>query len=288
MGYERQGEGSMSTFERFASRTVIHATLEMQTALSVGGRVSLEPTGTDLPVVRNVDGLPFIPGSSLKGVVRAQMERVLRSVNQKPDFRACELFSDPCVKKKEDVDVIMQNIEQLIKAKQLSEDQQEREFSRRVWEKTCGVCRLFGSPWIASRLAFKDAFLRNAEDLPVTTQIRDGVGIDRDLGAARTGIKYDFEVVVPGAQFGIEIVAENVESWELGLLLAILRPWGEGYMAIGGKSTRGPGWGKLQNVSVHRAEQQDLLNYLLKNQMNAVSVETLQQAFQQKVDATRG
>lgn len=278
----------MNTFERFASRTVIHATLEMQTALSVGGRASLEPTGTDLPVVRNADGLPFIPGSSLKGVVRAQMERVLRSVNRKPDFWSCELFSDPCVKKKEDVDVIMQNIAQSIKVKQLSEDQQEQEFSRRVWEKTCGVCRLFGSPWIASRLAFKDTCLQNANDLPVATQIRDGVGIDRDLGAARTGIKYDFEVVVPGAQFDIEIVAENVEPWELGLLLAILRPWGEGYMAIGGKSTRGPGWGTLQSVSVQRAERQDLLDYLLKGQMKAIPVEALQQAFQQKIDATRG
>lgn len=278
----------MNSFDRFTSRTVIQATLEMQTVLSIGGRASLEPTGTDLPVVRDVNGLPFIPGSSLKGVVRTQMERVLRSVNQKPHFWACELFSDPCVKKKEDVDVIMQNIEQLIKAKQLSEDQQEQEFSRRVWEKTCGVCRLFGSPWIASRLAFKDAFLRNTEDLPVTTQIRDGVGIDRDLGAARTGIKYDFEVVVPGAQFGIEIIAENVEPWELGLLLAILHPWEEGHLAIGGKSTRGPGWGRLQSVSVQRAEQQDLLDYLLKGQMRAIPIETLRLVFQEKIDATRG
>jgi len=277
----------MSTFERFASRTVIHATLEMQTALSVGGRASLEPTGTDLPVVRNADGLPFIPGSSLKGVVRAQMERVLRSVPPSLGFAACDPLSAPCVPN-QDKDQISQDIGRLIENKQLPEYQGEQEFSQRLWKKTCTVCRLFGSPWIASRLAFKDTFLRNAEDLPVTTQVRDGVGIDRDLGAARTGIKYDFEVVVPGAQFDIEIVAENVEPWELGLLLAILRPWEEGHLAIGGKSTRGPGWGKLQSVSVHRAEQQDLLNYLLKNQMKAISVETLQQGFQQKVDATRG
>lgn len=271
----------MSTFERFASRTVIHATLEMQTALAVGGRASLEPTGTDLPVVRNADGLPFIPGSSLKGVVRAQMERVLRGVDQKPHFWACDPFGESCVSK-EDKERFTREVEQL------SKDQRERKFTQRIWDKVCTVCRLFGSPLIASHLAFKDAFLRNAEDLPIATQIRDGVGIDRDLGAARTGIKYDFEVVVPGAQFGIEIVAENVEPWELGLLLAILRPWEEGHLAIGGKSTRGPGWGKLQSVSVHRAEQQDLLNYLLRNHLKAISVETLQQAFQHKVDATRG
>jgi CRISPR-associated RAMP protein (TIGR02581 family) len=271
----------MSTFEQFISHTVIRATLTMQTALSVGGRASLEPTGTDLPVVRNADGLPFIPGSSLKGVVRAQMERVLRSVNQTLNLTACDPFDDPCVSPGEK-DRLSQEVEQL------SEDRREREFSQKIWQKMCTVCCLFGSPWIASRLAFKDAFLRNAEDLPMTTQIRDGVGIDRDLGAARTGIKYDFEVVVPGAQFSIEIVAENVEPWELGLLLAIFRPWEEGRLAIGGKSTRGPGWGMLQSLSVHRAEQQDLLDYLLKGQMKAIPIETLQQTFQETINTARG
>lgn len=271
----------MDTFDRFDSRTVIRATLEMHTALSVGGRASLEPTGTDLPVVRNADGLPFIPGSSLKGVVRAQMERVLRSVHQKPNFWACEPFGDPCVKN-ELKDQFMREVAEL------SEDLREKEFSRKVWEKTCTVCCLFGSPWIAGRLAFKDAFLRNVDDLPVVTQIRDGVGIDRDLGAARTGIKYDFEVVVRGAQFDVEIVAENAELWELGLLLAILHPWQEGYLAIGGKSTRGPGWGRLQKVTVTRAEQTDLLDYLLRGQMKVVPVESLLQEFQQRIGATGG
>jgi CRISPR-associated RAMP protein (TIGR02581 family) len=274
----------MSTFERFASRTVIRATLEMQTALSVGGRASLEPVGTDLPVVRNADGLPFIPGSSLKGVVRAQMERVLRSAPPDLGFEACDPLSAPCVSS-QDKDQFIQDVGRLIENKQLPEQRQEQEFSQRLWNKTCTVCRLFGSSWIASRLAFKDAFLRNAEDLPVTTQIRDGVGIDRDLGAARTGIKYDFEVVVPGAQFGIEIAAENVEQWELGLLLVILRPWEEGHLAIGGKSTRGPGWGMLKRSSVHRAEQQDLFDYLLRGQMKAIPIETLRQVFQEKINA---
>jgi CRISPR/Cas system CSM-associated protein Csm3 (group 7 of RAMP superfamily) len=69
----------------------------MQTALSVGARLSLEPTGTDLPVVKGPDGLPFIPGSSIKGTVRSQAERILRTVNRRPDLWACDPFADPCV-----------------------------------------------------------------------------------------------------------------------------------------------------------------------------------------------
>ena len=50
---------------------MITATLRMKTALSVGARAALMPTGSDLPVIKTPEGIPFIPGSSLKGVVRA-------------------------------------------------------------------------------------------------------------------------------------------------------------------------------------------------------------------------
>ncbi len=260
----------MSNFDRFHNRTKISATLEMNTALSVGSRVSLEPTGTDLPVTKGVDGLPFIPGSSIKGIVRAQMERVLRTFNRRPDFWACDPFGNPCVNPNEKEELMRQS------------NQDEQVFSRLVWEKSCTVCHLFGSPWFSSHLSFRDAFLINSEELRVLTQIRDGVGIDRDLGAARPGFKYDFETVVPGAQFGIEVLVENVEDWEIGLLLAVMRFWQEGHLPVGGKSTRGPGWGTLHNLSIQRVEQQHLLAYLLQGQMSTVQSDLFIQAFQQK------
>lgn len=266
----------MSNFDRFQNRTKISATLEMYTALSVGSRVSLEPTGTDLPVVKGADGLPFIPGSSMKGVVRSQTERVLRAVNKPPDFWACDPFGEPCVSTNKKDELLRQS------------RQDEKGFSQLVWQQSCTACRLFGSPWFSSHFAFRDASLLNSNDLPILTQIRDGVGIDRDLGAARTGFKYDFEVVVPGAQFGMEILAENVEDWEIGLLLAVLRSWQEGSLPIGGKSTRGPGWGKLRNLSVHQVEQQNLLEYLLQGQMTAVETERFIHAFQDKAGLNGG
>ncbi len=85
----------MNTFERFESRTTISATLEMQTALSVGSRASLEPTGTDLPVIKDQKGVPFVPGSSIKGVVRSEMERVLRSLDRESTkLWACDPFGE--------------------------------------------------------------------------------------------------------------------------------------------------------------------------------------------------
>ncbi len=260
-------------FETFDNRVVLRATLEMETALSVGSRLSFEPTGTDLPVMKGPDGRPFIPGSSIKGAVRALTERILRSI---PDGKAkglwaCDPFDDPCVSKDQaGVWLRKPDTEPL------------------VWEKACTACRIFGSLWLASRVAFKDAYLENAEDLPVLTQIRDGVGIDRDLGAARQGIKYDFEVVVPGARFGIEILTENLEDWELGLVLSVLRFWEEGHLALGGKVTRGPGWGRLKNLRLERIDQSNLLAYLTGGQPAQERSDRYIQAFQDFVNQHLG
>jgi len=263
----------MSRFDRFQNQTRLQAILEMQTALSVGSRGLLEPTGTDLPVIKGPDGVPFIPGSSIKGAVRSLAERILRTWAKPPILWACDPFDHPCV------DATRKN-ELMREAEDENSDQVEQIFSRKVWNASCTACRLFGSPWFAGRVAFKDAFLLNGDELPVMTQIRDGVGIDRDLGAARTGVKYDFEVVVPGARFGLEILAQNLEDWELGFLLSVLRFWEEGELALGGKVTRGPGWGKLVDMHLQRVDQSSLLNYLLQGEQTSADPVPFISAFQ--------
>ncbi|MBC7226529.1 MAG: CRISPR-associated RAMP protein [Thermoflexales bacterium] len=262
-------------FSSFINRTIIKATLEMETALAVGSRLSLEPTGTDMPVLKDPNGRPFIPGSSIKGVVRFQAERILRTWNRPPHFWACDPFGEPCVPEKSRDG--RKGKEELWEESKPS----DAVFAQMVFEASCTACRLFGSPWFAGRVAFKDACLTNADVLPIVTQIRDGVGIDRDLGAARTGVKYDFETVVPGARFGLEILAENLEDWELGFLLTVLRFWEEGGIAIGGKTTRGPGWGRLKDLTVQQVGAENLLDYLQTRQMATREVGSLIQAFQE-------
>ena len=264
----------MSIFDTFRSRLRVQATLEMQTALSVGARLSLEPTGTDLPVVKGPDGLPFIPGSSIKGAMRSQAERILRTVNRRPDLWACDPFADPCVPGDRKAALWQQ-------AEGRNRQQADAIFADLVWEASCTACRLFGSPWFAGRLAFKDAYLVNADDLPVVTQIRDGVGIDRDLGAARSGLKYDFETVVPGTRFGVEILGENLEDWEVGFLLAVLRLWEDGALSLGGKVTRGPGWGALREIRLTQVSRQNLADYLIQGQTQPVAPDSFLQAFRE-------
>lgn len=261
----------MSVFATFRNRNVIRATLVMETALSVGARRLLEPTGSDLPVVKGPDGQPYIPGSSIKGVVRFQTERLLRTIARKPDLWACDPFSFPCLPDGER--------ERLWREAQGNDET----FADSLFEASCTTCRLFGSPSFAGRVACKDAYIVNSDHLVYVTQVRDGVGIDRDLGAARSGIKYDFETVVPGSRFGIEMVAENLDDWEMGLLLTVLNWWGEGGFAIGGKSTRGPGWGRLERLTVQRVTSDNLLEYLSDGRAPSVDVKPYLQAFRSRL-----
>jgi CRISPR-associated protein Csm3 len=248
----------MNTFWQFENRWLIIATLRMKTALSVGSRASLLPAGSDLPVIKTPEGVPFIPGSSLKGVVRTYVERVLRTLDgmntQHPGQRlwAC----DPLDEKNRCVTADRKK-ELLAEA---GED--DARFTGLIWQHSCTACRLFGSPWLASRVAFQDAMLANRESLLRLTEVRDGVGIDRDLGSAKTGIKYDFETVPAGAEFGITIVVENAEEWEVGLLLLALKAIEKGELPIGGKTTRGPGWGELVDLKVQHVGKDNLLAYL--------------------------
>jgi len=248
----------------------------MDTALAVGSRASLEPTGTDMPVLKGPDGLPFIPGSSLKGVFRFQSERILRAVEKKPLLWACDPFDSPCVSPERK----NQLWEQANRADEI--------FAQKVFAESCTACRLFGSQWFAGRVSFKDAYLTNADALAMMTQIRDGVGIDRDLGAARTSVKYDFETVSPGACFGVEILVENLEDWEMGFLLAVLRLWEEGSIAIGGKTTRGAGWGTLKGLTIQRVDAANLTDYLVKGETRTEGADRFADALRKRLENKEG
>lgn len=290
---------SFKNFYQFENRFVITATLRMETPLSVGSRISLLPAGSDLPVMKTPEGVPFIPGSSLKGAVRTYVEQLLRTMEalgqtyNREKLWACDPLEERnrCVISScRDEKCSREKCEQCSpkepcgcpdceRCKTCMVNRHGREgylddeaFTAELVEKSCIACRLFGSLWLASRVCFQDALLTNSENLPRLTEVRDGVGIDRDLGAAKRGFKFDFEVVPAGATFGIHIVVENAEEWEVGLLLLALKAMERGELPIGGKTSRGLGWGKLENVEVRQVTKGKMLDWLQGKEAEEVSV----------------
>src|SRR5690606_17348973 len=172
-------------WDRFCNRIVFEARLVAVSALRVGrGQESFDPTGTDLPILRGVDERPFIPGSSLRGALRAYVERVVRTFEPPPPRgepwrgrSACNplSFEENCLPASE------------IK-KRRERREEGLELAQWAWEASCRVCRLFGSTVLASRIRIADLMPVDAE--PVTA-IRDGVAINREKETGET--KYDFE-----------------------------------------------------------------------------------------------
>ena len=253
----------MSALDRSRLRSRYHITGEivMDTALHIGGHGS--STITDSPIIRNGDNQPFIPGSSLKGAFRAAVERIVPNVQ---GLRTCGLSDD--------VEACATRLRDKTKDKQLDE-QAMLELLDNI---LCDVCRVFGSTHLASAALFHDAPMTDAwrDLLEVPTQIRDGVGIDRDSERARDGVKFDFEVVPPQATFEFNLILENPTGEALGLIALGIQEFRGGMVPLGGIRSRGLGRCHLDITNVQYVDFGDmgaLTRYLTDDKWQEISIQ---------------
>lgn len=187
----------------------VEFSLEAVSGLRVGaGRRPAD--STDAPLLRDPAGLPWIPGSSLKGVLRSAAERFLRA---RRDDGACDVLSKDkrCLGRVDDPNP--KDLEQL-----------------------CWTCSLFGNPARASRVLVEDLHCETRR-----TIIRDGIAIDRAELKQAGGLKYEYEVVPPGAGFMGRIRLDDPQPGDIGLVLAMLDLLDQGMVTVGGGASRGLG-----------------------------------------------
>lgn len=246
-------------FDTFQNRLTVDGYLVAESALRVGTGRAGALTGTELPVIRDVRERPFVPGSALKGVLRSHLEAVARGMAPAgADWR--EIACDPTDKDHPCLDVAEAN---RLKVKYQGKNAQLSEKLRRH---LCLLCRTFGSPWWASPVRVRD--------LPVVAdewfgqfEVRDGVAIDRDKGTAADKKLYNYEVVPAGTRFELHIEAENLETWQCGLLWLGLHALGRGDVALGGFTSRGLGWVRLEKAQIFLIEgSQAMLTTLIEEQ----------------------
>jgi CRISPR-associated RAMP protein (TIGR02581 family) len=257
----------------FTSRLHLRGHLVFDSALRVGAARTTAVDQPDSPVLRDAAGRPYVPGSSLKGALRSYTESLLRTLQIHPGIEdrnlACMSVGKPMQRPKNDAedhlcltqgevsvlkrvapdrwhtdedvsDVLrarLPNPEEL--AADLCAKSEEAVLDGVLRDLSCWTCRLFGSPWLASKVLIRDLPL--TVDFAERTEIRDGVGIDRDTGRAAAGLKYQFEVVPVGAAFDLDLLVENASPAELGVLWLGLRGFEQGYVLMGGAKSRGLG-----------------------------------------------
>lgn len=250
-------------FDSLHNRWRITGDLITRTAMRIGVGRDTDVAGHDLPVMRDAIGRPFIPGSSLKGVLRSSIEALLRGLSDKPEVQRKELAcmvlqsGERCITNND-----MKNWRQGDEVERFSALTSE-EISENVLNHSCMVCQTFGSTWLASHIAIRD--------LPVKPEywfgqfeVRTGVSLDRDTGTAGRGLLYSFETVPAGAYFELEIEADNLTDWQKGLLWLGLQPFTRGYGRLGGAISRGLGQVELTNLQWHGWESDNSAANVIK------------------------
>lgn len=167
---------------RLLGKVIIKGVIKAETGLAIGGSTAgLEIGGVDNPVIKDAEGKPYIPGSSLKGKMRSLLEK---SEGKKPNVNLGGARIHIC--------------------------ETEEEFSN------CVICKIFGLPGEKqfsepTRLIVRDASLveesiteemKKNIDLEYTEVKFENV-IDRITSAANprqmervpAGAKFDFEMI---------------------------------------------------------------------------------------------
>lgn len=229
-------------FDVFKNRLELTGTLTTITALRISQGRSNEPTGSDLPVVKDALGKPLIPGSSFKGALRSRLESFLRGVTP-------SLANDPS-------QLVNRSFNDRVKDLKELHKYNDAVLSLELEKITDAASKVFGAPWQASKFQVRDLTVK-----PDTWfgqyQERDGVSIDRDTETAVDGRLYDFQVVPAGVQFEFKAIFENADTvtiqnpetgqdeeigyWELGLLMVGLQQFKMQQIPLGGGCSRGLG-----------------------------------------------
>jgi CRISPR-associated protein Csm3 len=198
------------------------------------GEDALDPTLPSMSFVRTARRGPgseevYIPGSSLRGVVRSHGEKLVRSI--RADVRgAC--------------DPTKTGADSQHKACFAAKDGTKSD-GPEVYTESCYACRLFGNTALASRLRLSDLYLG---EQPALLERRAGVAIDRVTGAVAQG-PFDLELVTD-ARFAGQLTLRNFTLGQLGLLAASLLDIGDGLVPLGFGKSKGMGRVELSFTSL--------------------------------------
>lgn len=164
----------------------------------------------------------YLPGSSLRGALRSAAERLIG--RWRPEWVAASApFKD----------------ENLAQGWVLRQREQNASPSTAAIYRMAGpIERCFGHTALRGRWQIADAMMR--DDRQAQVVVRDGVGIDRQTGAARAQIKFMFEAITSG-EFETTITLINYELWQLGMLAFLLAELDGGMIRLGYGTRRGLG-----------------------------------------------
>jgi CRISPR/Cas system CSM-associated protein Csm3 (group 7 of RAMP superfamily) len=187
------------------------------------GKEGADPTKPDMEFVETYHAggrSIYLPGSSLKGAIRAHAERIVRTVgrDRKPNNPNTVWASNPL------------NLDELKYLDTITD-------TREIYRQSSFTDQMFGNIAIASRIRIEDAYPVDSKQLKL--EERNGVAIDRVFGSVAVG-PFNYQVCTSG-EFKTKIHLKNFSLAQLGLIGLVLRDLNEGWFGLGFAKSRGLG-----------------------------------------------
>lgn len=175
----------------------------------------------------------YLPGSSLKGVFRSHLEKIVNGLQPRVTCNPVQKDPHPLYRK-----ACGQVLEEMKKDGGKRKDLP----ATQVYDLSCPTCRLFGSTSCIGRLSIGDAYLE--EDTRSPDQLiehRDRIAIDRLTGGVSGNAKFDMEIVTAGVSFLTTLHLRNFEIWQLGMLFVLIQDLQDELITLGSGRSRGLG-----------------------------------------------
>lgn len=228
----------MSDFDVFGNRWEITGKITLVTPLRIGGGQNAGAYSlSQSPVLLSYDAQtqtaqPYIPGSSLKGVLRSTMERIIRTFNEN---ESCIAVGD------------------------------RRAINNVLCGKSeCIPCSIFGSQNSGASIRVLDArlsdgveFVNVLDERPHCATLYDTRSDPYEMHMIRRGnfkvpktILRMEEVVAADTSFDLNINIDNVNDRDVGLLLLALEEFNHKRCFLGGGVSRGHGFADVEYIKV--------------------------------------
>lgn len=200
-----------------------------------------------------IDGQPYIPGSTLKGMIRFNLEHSFKG-DAKDYVYSCFIKQDR-PEARDKIKNFLKKFNYWPNAPRAREDEKTRpdRGSRKEPDEFCRVCDLFGNTNFSSRVVFSDAFPMSKIDLE-----------SKDIVAGYTDRK---RIIPPESQFSFKINVNNAKLEDLALLYIGTNLYKDGILLLGMHkfAPKNDALGELINFGKIRLEVMKITKFIYDN-----------------------
>jgi CRISPR/Cas system CSM-associated protein Csm3 (group 7 of RAMP superfamily) len=192
--------------------------------------------------LRDRRGRPLLPASSLKGVLRATSERILRSLDPERPLTCRPLADDPFVEDNDQERLRQSSRGQIADSELLDWMQAHGDplpEPTAVYPLLSAASQLFGATVHAGLVTLEDACANDAALWDDTRWRRSHVAIDRFTGGVGEGPFV--EALADTVPLETMLTITNFALWQLALIGLTIQELNLGYAAVGGGTRKGQG-----------------------------------------------